>query len=531
MGETGMKRDTRMRLGVCLVIGSIAAGAARGEDWNQWRGADRRGVAEAGPALSTNWPKEGPVKLWESEKMPSGNNGGFGSVSISGGKAYVFVNWKTHPPTPVRKLGDGQLRQLGWFPEKLPEDLLKAMEEARVSAEREALKPDQLKAWVDAWVAARLTDDEAKKKFTGIVQNRLNRGKATLALDRLEKLAAIKDKSFATQEELDKWYEDNGVPDDVRKEADKVIPKTTEAASDVVVCLNPADGKTVWKKEFPGQPFGWGSSSTPCVTGGRVYAVGGKTLYCLNAADGEKIWQAPLKGGEISSSALVVGDAVVVLGGQLMALAAADGKELWTQPKIGGNNPSPVSWAAGGKTFVLCNASQGLSLVEPTNGAVLWTVPGGGSGTPVVSNDVAVVLGDRKDVGLVAYRLSPEKAEKIWSKDFTDRGTTPIVHDGHIYIVGSGRACCVALADGTVKWEEKQSCEIASPAMADGKVLGMVRGGGTLLMFRASPEKYDLLAKASMRFASCSSLAISDGRLYARLQDGVACYDLTKSAP
>ena len=46
--------------------------------------------------------------------------------------------------------------------------------------------------------------------------------------------------------------------------------------------------------------------------------------------------------------------------------------------------------------------------------------------------------------------------------------------------------------------------------------------------FKQSPEKFDLLAKHKLKAASCSSPVIVEGRMYLRLEDGVACYDLRK---
>ena len=132
------------------------------------------------------------------------------------------------------------------------------------------------------------------------------------------------------------------------------------------------------------------------------------------------------------------------------------------------------------------------------------------------------------NLGLVAYRLSTNAAEKIWSRPLADRGTTPIVWDGCVYINGAGKTACLSLADGSNKWEQAHGCEIASPLLADGKIMATLGGGNPLLMISAAPDKYQELAKANLGVAVCSSPSISAGRLYLRLNGTVACYDLTK---
>ena len=109
-----------------------------------------------------------------------------------------------------------------------------------------------------------------------------------------------------------------------------------------------------------------------------------------------------------------------------------------------------------------------------------------------------------------------------------DRGTIPLVWDGCVYVNGSGKTACLSLADGSIKWEQAHACEIASPLLADGKILATLNGGNPLLMMSAASDKYQELAKTSPGAAGCSSPSISAGRLYLRLNGTVACYDLTK---
>ena len=69
-------------------------------DWPQWGGPDRNGIAPTSPPLLSQFPEKGVAKLWTSEDILGGESGGWGSVAVSGGKAYVFVNRvKTASPT------------------------------------------------------------------------------------------------------------------------------------------------------------------------------------------------------------------------------------------------------------------------------------------------------------------------------------------------------------------------------------------------------------------------------------------------
>jgi outer membrane protein assembly factor BamB len=69
-------------------------------------------------------------------------------------------------------------------------------------------------------------------------------------------------------------------------------------ADDVVVCIDAATGKTLWKNVFAlksmNQPShkGGAANNTPCVGGGKVFAMGpGGTLYGIEIATGKVLWE------------------------------------------------------------------------------------------------------------------------------------------------------------------------------------------------------------------------------------------------
>ena len=135
-----------------------------------------------------------------------------------------------------------------------------------------------------------------------------------------------------------------------------------------------------------------------------------------------------------------------------------------------------------------------------------------------------IVLGGEK-VGLLAYRKSPESAEKIWSSEINDRGASPIVHNGHVYAVGKGKAACLCLEDGEVLWEQKlRAGGICSPVLVGDKIIAPSRS--YLFMLAASPEEEGTLASARLPVAHCTSPAAANGKLYLRLDEALACFDL-----
>jgi outer membrane protein assembly factor BamB len=512
----------KLRLVLCAIF--LAAAAASAESWPQWRGPDRNGVAPESPALVTELPKDGVPKVWQSEKVPSGGGGGYGSVVVSGGKVYLYVAWKYKEPIETRTLSERALVGLGWSKVKLPDDLSAKVEEARNSEEREKLDRKAVRKWVTDWINANLEGDQ-KKKFARYVQKRLTAGKKATPLELLGKLETIKGKEFASQEEIDKWFAENGIEGDTKRLVMKRIPTQVDKAHDVVLCLNAEDGKTLWQAKFDGKAQGHGSSATPCVADGRVYATGTDGfVYCFDIEDGKEVWKKQVGNGARNSSPLVTDGVAVTFAGALTALDAGTGEVKWTCKEVSSANSSPSLWTHGEKNYIVANGRKGVACVDPADGKVLWTVKGGGGNcSAAVSGDHAAVLTSK----LRVFKMTPEKAEKVWEVDLKDRGASPIIHDGHVYGIAKGRAVCVELETGTVKWDQKAKiAEISSPILADGKIF--IYGGGGIMMIGADPEKCTMMGTMKCPLAVCTSPAIMDGRMYLRMKDSVACYDFTK---
>ena len=86
-----------------LLVGSIA----QADDWPQWRGPLRNGILPESRPLAGQWPTKGLTKLWESEAIPSNDDGGHGSVVAAGGR--VYGRWCGTPTCPPKPAGSTTL--------------------------------------------------------------------------------------------------------------------------------------------------------------------------------------------------------------------------------------------------------------------------------------------------------------------------------------------------------------------------------------------------------------------------------------
>jgi outer membrane protein assembly factor BamB len=535
------------------------------------------------PEQPDAWPKDGPKLLWNSDIIPSmgetarygkGSDAAAGGVSspiVSDGKVFLFVHWRHQVGKWL--ITTQMLKDLGWE-EGVPDDLAKKIEAARLSDKRKGLSGEALDAYIKDFLAG--VDPDLAKKFGEHITLRLTQGREALSWDKdFAHLAKARDKEFETFEEV------AGAADGLLRTgsegvstpgSDKVLALFIRPLvrkfwhyTDTIVCLDAATGKELWKKEFPGEFPGtecqgmylWGSSATPAVVNDRIYAAGSAGLYCLSVKDGAVVWQVKAVLGH-SSPVVADGRVYIYEGnpekaprneisfaflgvGMLTAYSAEDGKLLWHQPKVRVTNGTVALWAHEGKNYLISGARGGPYCVDPATGDVLWEPPAGAprvpgvwanNDTPIISGDIVVLASEPK----MAFRMTPGKAELLWKIPGSGHDGNPLIYQDHAYFFqGGGGALCVELKTGIVKWKFFKGGHYiggqSSAVLADGKIFSFPVGfqwykPACIGMFKASPETFEELGRFPAWMSECTSPAIAGGRLYVRMTDHVACYDL-----
>lgn len=529
---------------LCVTLSSFLAGQESKADWPQWRGPTRDGIAPAGPKLLDAWPASGPKQLWKSAYIPSYWLGGCGSVVVAEGKVFVYVNWRhgLDSAEDVRKW----FEDLGWVSD-MPKDLSSKVEEARQSLKFRTIGGAELDAHIKKFLEP--LDPELVKKFGNSIEKRLSKFKEGPPWGTMKEiLDRIADKTYGNSTELIQAITGGNVDAGYIPPAKKI--------TDTVVCLDAATGKEVWNKEFPSTNalVFCGASSTPAISGGKCYAAGSQGLYCLSTKDGSVVWQNKLKDLTHSSPMVINGAVVILLNEGLSAYNAENGQLLWQQPGItggraelyGGPGSSPIKWTVNKHDYIICTAAGGPFCVEPENGKIVWKASKESSNYECRSTAVLVgddILAIHARGAAFAYKINPQGAELMWRVvNCGDHGASPVVYQGLMYCFGRSYAAdcarCLDLKTGEVKWIGKQgnqdgdwSC--SSPIVADGKIISNAGPSHydavRTRLFKATADKYEETGKIPQPVCNSSSPAIVEGKLYLRMKDSIACYDLTEA--
>ena len=466
--------------------------------------------------------------LWESEVIPSADDGGFGSPVVMGDTVYLSLVWHRNVPTKSRTVDDLAMRKMGSRRVNLPPEVIEKMEEARRSLSPR-LRGSSLEDWSRKWVEDNL-DSKQRLLYGDFVVSRFRKGKLAFPIEATEKLWSIRNKPFPDEAAFMKWLDAQGLDDDTRKRIIDGVPPTRKVADDVVLAIDLANGTLRWKAALEGIPSGRASSSTPCVSGGRVYAVGSNRIFCVDVKTGKSVWDTPIdsKGG--ASSVLVEDGKVVALVGRLTAFDAETGKSLWVSKDISGNRASPILWKPGKRKMVVCNSSRSVVGVDLATGETVWEAEAGGSSTPVANGEFLVVHAKDEKLGLAAYRWTGNGVDLAWKAPKLTRrsDSSPLVKDGQVYLFGAGMRICHDLRTGEKRWKEMAKHDISSPILADDRIFAYEINGSFIHMVKADPSKLNLLARAKLNALRCSSPAIAGNKLIVRMADRVVCYDIGK---
>jgi outer membrane protein assembly factor BamB len=318
------------------------------------------------------------------------------------------------------------------------------------------------------------------------------------------------------------------------------------------VCLNVADGKTVWKERlgdlYKNGDYGDGPRATPTVDSGLVYVLGANgALMCLDAPSGKQVWLADLlklRAGKLpeygfSASPMIDGDKVIAVvgaggGKSVAAYNRANGKLLWTSldNRIGYSTPRAVT--ADGVPQIIVLMGEVVASVSPSDGKEFWQQPwktelDANVATPVVSGN-RVYISTGYSTGCALFELLAKDGkpavEKVWAnKDMKNYFATSVLWDGHLYGFDNNKLACQDIKSGKVKWRAS-GFNRGSLIIADGKLI-ILGASGTLALAEPSPQAFHPISK--FQFSSERTWTVptvANGRLFVRDEKELACYAL-----
>lgn len=306
-----------------------------------------------------------------------------------------------------------------------------------------------------------------------------------------------------------------------------------------ILCFNEADGKLLWKVEYPCPyqvSYGAGPRTTPTIDGDKVYTLGAMgDLYCVNLNNGEVVWKKNLPkeyNAEVpfwgfSGSPLVDGNRLIcVVGGKGSVAVAFDkntGKELWKN--LSASEPgyaSPVIYTIDGTRQLIVWHPEGVNSLDPETGKVYWSQQpfakkylkaGLAVPTPRLANNqlfltsfyegpVMLNVKGTQDPTL-AWRGKGRSEQPEDTDGIHSIMPTPFIKDGHIYgICSYGELRCLKADTGERVWSTHAATTGKSVRwgnaylVAQGDRFILFNEKGDLIIAKLSPKGYEEISRA-----------------------------------
>jgi outer membrane protein assembly factor BamB len=354
---------------------------------------------------------------------------------------------------------------------------------------------------------------------------------------------------------------------------------------EVVWALSETNGQELWATPLgaafeQGPPQSKeGPGCTPTVDGDRLYVLGmGGNLACLQVADGKVIWQKNLTkdfGGRIPTwsyreSPLIDGEKLICTPGAedatFVALNKMTGELVWKsklpdrdgqgsgggEGRGRGRGRGGAAYASaiaidvdGQRQYVQLTATT-LVGIAASDGKFLWRYDKAANGngincTSPLFVDGMVFAASAYGAGGGLVKLIKDdngaaKAEEVWfSRRMQNHHGGIVFFDGCLYGANGGleggALICLDFKTGEVLWDErsKRRALKGSIALADGRLYYRTEDG-TLLLIEPSRKEYIERGRVEQPDRSNSPVwshpVIANGTLYVRDQDLLLCYDV-----
>ena len=361
-------------------------------------------------------------------------------------------------------------------------------------------------------------------------------------------------------------------------EGDRVYTQAQSLAGQFVYCLDANTGETLWRYRY-GAPYELvgvypGPRATPTVCDSRLYfAAPNGLIGCLTSDTGRLVWSKNVvteyggRGGVgfgYSCSPTVIDEMVILpVGGEnasLVALDAQDGTEVWSSGSEPGSYTPAYPIEFEGQRLVLGYLKNKLLLCDRGTGELLAnTYLSHGydehAAWPIYQEPYLWLSGPFQ-AGSQLLKLTKQsdgiEMVPIWGRQILSNDVvSSVLVDGYIYGFdifdpqskshrpSRGKFSCIDMLTGEVQWsrgsgrrrryprandETEPDVGQAGIIAVDGKFI-LLDEVGDLILLRATPERYEELARASVLKGQLTWTppSLHRGRVYMRNHSRAVC--------
>lgn len=328
---------------------------------------------------------------------------------------------------------------------------------------------------------------------------------------------------------------------------DQIFLTTADDAAEVqsILSFDRNTGKRRWKHDanrggFPSRIHRKNTHASPSVAcdGSAVYAV------FLNH-DGIQVVAVDLEGREIwnrvagkytpneykygyGASPVLYGSLVIVLGdfdgdAFLVGLDRETGDDVWRVARPSSvNYSSPIVANVAGRDQLLLCGNDVITSFNPLTGESLWSAEAttmATAGTMVWTDDLVFASGGYPHPETVCVRADGS-GEVLWRNDHNCYEQSMLAAGGYVYAVNnSGIAICWNAETGEEQWRQRLGGPFSSSPVLCGDDIYVTNEKGTSWVYRATPEKFDLVMENQLGDEVFATPTICGGKIFLRVAE------------
>ena len=298
------------------------------------------------------------------------------------------------------------------------------------------------------------------------------------------------------------------------------------------------------------------SSSTPVTDGKQIFVHFGKTGLFAFDMNGKQLWKQhvgaksdPAKWGN-GASAVLYKDMVILnagnTGNAIVAFKKNDGKEVWRveNEKFTNSWSTPIIIKVGDHDEMIINMPGKILSYDPASGKEIWwaksPIERTVCGSCVHHDGVVYAMGGREGRAIAVKtggKGDVSETHKVWTSPLRSGINTPIVANGNLIWIATGRVFCADCKTGEYVYRDRlptkqkgapsrgPSGDYASPISVGDKIL-LVTKDGTTHVIEANSDKLKIVNENAFEQDSGrfnATPAISDGQIFLRSDNNLYC--------
>jgi outer membrane protein assembly factor BamB len=305
--------------------------------------------------------------------------------------------------------------------------------------------------------------------------------------------------------------------------SNKLYLNTRQADQEVVLCLDAATGKELWKNSYPSAAVTGPSASqhpgprgTPAISNGKIVTFGAAgILSCFDAETGKLVWRKENPSNAYpafyTGASPIIADGMCIIhtgkkdDGQVVAYDLNTGNEKWKWTGEGPSYSSPSVMNFEGKKHLIVITEKNIMALSMADGKMLWQ-----SATPVQQRfyncvspyiDGQTIYLTGQGNGMKALKVEKSgndyTAKELWSNpEVGAKWNTPILKDGFLYgFTDQKRIYCINTSTGQTAWIDNAVNSDFSTIVDCGSVIIGLTSTDNLIVLKPDGKEYSEVVK------------------------------------